>query len=535
MKNIKVGTKLLGGFAVVTLIALILGGIGVFGIQQLSDDLDQLGFERVPGLVLLGNLNFERMVIRGQTLEIFQIQGQANARNRYREILNERSASFARMEADLTEFVAIPRATERGRQIVERLQNEYNAWRQSYIAIDATIQELTQNNTPEAQAALYEQYRAAVEIMVPVSDQMGATFMELVDNNTTNTQLQIEDSVAGAATLQFVNIIAMALAAVMAMAFGILLSRGITKALEKGVVFARTLANGDMTAKLDVNQKDEIGILADALREMQDKLTTIVREVQSASQNVSSGSNQLSSAAQQLSQGAAEQASIGEEVSSSMEEMTASIRQNSDNAHTTDSLAQKAARNAASGGEAVGQTVEAMKDIAERITIIEEIARNTNLLALNAAIEAARAGEHGKGFAVVASEVRKLAERSQKAAIEISEVSRRSVSVAEAAGNTISEVVDDIRKTAELVQEISASSNEQNSGADQINTALQQLDQITQQNAGSSEEIASTAEELSAQAEQLEETMRFFHLNDSIYERAALPEAGTGHNKGNAG
>ncbi len=398
----------------------------------------------------------------------------------------------SRVQADIVELQAVKASAQRYEEAMKAILNGYR--------------ELDRVGS-EREAAAEQVLEAADTVVTAGLEQTIGIAQKAVERVSTAVMVML----AGV-------IVALILAVVIA----IFLTRVITSALLKGVAFARELSNGDMTAKLDVKQKDEIGILADALREMQAKLTQIVREVQTASQNVSSGSGQLSAAAQQLSQGAAEQASSGEEVSSSMEEMAASIRQNSDNAHTTDQLAQKAAKNADSGGQAVGQTVEAMKDIAERITIIEEIARNTNLLALNAAIEAARAGEHGKGFAVVASEVRKLAERSQKAAVEISDVSKRSVSVAEEAGKTIAEVVEDIRKTAELVQEISASSNEQNSGAEQINSALQQLDQVTQQNAGSSEEIASTSEELSAQAEQLEETMRFFKIDSSSYTRPAL-------------
>lgn len=522
MKNIKVGVKLLGGFAVVTLIAVVLGGIGVFAIQQLSGDLERLGYERVPGIVLLGNMNFERMVIRGQTLEVFQIEGQSGAQERYREILEERQASFANMQSDLEEFVAIPRATETGRQIVVRLQDEYDAWRESYIPIDATITALTQASDPERQAELYEEYQDAVAFMVPVSDRMGATFMELVDNNITNTQSQIEEDVAGAANLQLVNIVAMIIAAVVAMIFGVVLSRGITKPLEKGVVFAKALSTGDMTTELNVVQKDEIGNLADALRVMRDRLTDVVQDVQSATQNVSSGSAELSSSAQTLSSGAATQAASAEEVSSSMEEMGSNIRQNSDNASQTEKIAMSAAQNAEKGGEAVTQTVAAMKEIAEKISIIEEIARNTNLLALNAAIEAARAGEQGKGFAVVASEVRKLAERSQKAAGEISELSKSSVDVAEQAGTMIAEIIPEIRKTAELVQEINASSAEQNKGAEQINQALLQLDEVVQQNASASEEIASMSEELTSQAEQLASAMEFFKIEGGTKAKKTL-------------
>jgi methyl-accepting chemotaxis protein len=195
-----------------------------------------------------------------------------------------------------------------------------------------------------------------------------------------------------------------------------------------------------------------------------------------------------------------------------MEQMSGNIRQNADNAQHTERLAVQAAEDAEEGGQAVAQTVVAMREIADKILIIEEIARQTNMLALNAAIEAARAGDHGKGFAVVADAVRKLAERSQAAASEISNLSTLSVEIAENAGEMLNKIVPDIRKTSELVQEINAASAEQSTGADQINTALQQLDQIIQQNASSSEEMSSTAEELSAQAEQLQQAIAYFRI-----------------------
>jgi methyl-accepting chemotaxis protein len=225
---------------------------------------------------------------------------------------------------------------------------------------------------------------------------------------------------------------------------------------------------------------------------------------------VAAGSQQMSFNSEELSEGASQQASAAEEASSSMEQMSANIRQTADNALQTEKIAAKCATDAFEGGQAVTQTVHAMKDIAGKISIIEEIARQTNLLALNAAIEAARAGEHGKGFAVVASEVRKLAERSQKAAAEISQLSSSSVEVAVNAGDMLTRMLPDIQRTAELVQEISAACKEQDSGAEQINKAIQQLDQVIQQNASASEEMSATAEELSSQSEQLQEIIGFF-------------------------
>ena len=271
---------------------------------------------------------------------------------------------------------------------------------------------------------------------------------------------------------------------------------------------AKLVAKGDLTIELAKrSDKDE---LSEALQDMIKSIAYIVSEVQNAADNVASGSEEMSTTTEQMTQGASEQASAAEEVSSSMDEMVANINQNADNAQQTEKIAIKAAKDIEESSKAMTKTVESMKNIAEKISVVSEIASKIDLLAINAAIEAARAGEQGKGFAVVAGEVRKLAERSQLAAIQINDVSKSSVIIAENSGRLLAEIVPDIQKTARLVQEIAASSIEQNTGAQQVNTAMQQLNQVTQQNAASAEELSTSSEELSGMAIQLKDAIAFF-------------------------
>jgi len=276
------------------------------------------------------------------------------------------------------------------------------------------------------------------------------------------------------------------------------------------------LAKGDLTTEIEDRATDEVGILMKNLSNMVRKIKEIITFVTESSNNIANASFELSSASQQMSQGASEQAASTEEVSSSMEEMVANIQQNTQNAQETEKIAAKAAGTIKEGSDNVNKTVTSMYEIAKKVSIIGEIAYNTNVLALNAAVEAARAGEHGKGFAVVAAEVRKLAERSQKAANEINELTTQSVKIADTSGKMLTEIVPDILKTSSLVQEISAGSNEQNSGVEQINTAIQQLNLVTQQNAASSEEMATSSEELASQADALREAISFFKIDDKI-------------------
>jgi len=422
------------------------------------------------------------------------------------------------------------------------------------------------NHLVNAALALYdemdkiEKTEAAV-----VRQQMTEALGRTVKGVTAKVEAGVEDGQGVAETVKSVLALALLLGVGLAVALGVIIARGISRPVQAGVHLARAIAGGDFSQRINLRRNDEIGQLSQSLDEMSErleasarvaeeiaegnlevvvtpasshdqlgnallnmvtKLREVIGHVKSTTRNVTSGTEALSASSEQMSQGASEQAAAAEEASSSIEQMAANIRQNAENASQTEKIAIQVASDADEGGKAVGQTVVAMKQVAEKILIIEEIARQTNLLALNAAIEAARAGEHGKGFAVVAAEVRKLAERSQIAAGEINQLSSSSVEVAEKAGELLSVIVPSIRKTADLVQEISASSKEQDAGAAQINLSIQQLDSVIQQNATGSEEMAATAEELSAQANQLEEMIAFFTLKK---EPLKISQAGLRH------
>ncbi len=337
-----------------------------------------------------------------------------------------------------------------------------------------------------------------------VKDQNGLTAKDSIAAEVSSTQLVI------------FMIVLSVIAAVFSIAIGIFISRMIVKPVQvmKAAVDDLRDGDGDLTYRLPDLGQDEIGKTAVSLNGFIEKLQNILIEVKGGAESIALASQQVSETAQSLSQTSSEQAASVEETSASLEQMGASINQNADNAQTTDNIATATSAQANEGGVAVKETVSAMTDIASKIGLIEDIAYKTNLLALNAAIEAARAGEHGKGFAVVADEVRKLAERSQSSAQEISDLAGNSVKVAERAGSLIDEILPNIQKTADLVQEITAASNEQSSGVNQISGAVEQLDKAAQHSASSSEELAATSEEMSAQIAELVSSIGFFQLGD---------------------
>jgi methyl-accepting chemotaxis protein len=310
-----------------------------------------------------------------------------------------------------------------------------------------------------------------------------------------------------------------------------ILSRKIRKSIitpiSEALKISEQVSNGNLVIAEHEKHDDEISKLVETLELMAKRLKEIVSGVVISSENFVASSRELSQSAIMISSGANQQAASSEEISASIEQITSSVTQTSENALETEKIATQAAKSIQIANDSVIRTIEAMRTIIQKISIIKEIAEKTDLLAVNAAIESARAGEYGKGFAVVASEVRKLAEHSQKAAKEIDDISAVSVQTAEMSGKMLAEVIPQIQNTARLVQEISATSIEQNSGIVQISQAIQQLSSVVQQNSALSEELASNSEEVSSQATLLLESISYFKVSQNEVDKHTVLEMET--------
>ncbi|WP_062207879.1 methyl-accepting chemotaxis protein [Aureimonas sp. AU12] len=362
--------------------------------------------------------------------------------------------------------------------------------------------------------------------VLPVAERFESRLREQLDAERGVAADFVADTTQSYASTRLMLTALVAAAALLGALAATFMAVSISRGLKRSLNLADAIGSGDLTASVDARAKDEIGDLLRSMNAMREHLASIVSDVRGSAGQVASGSAQSATTADQLSSGSTEQAAASEQASAAMEEMTANIRQNADNASTTEKIAAQASISAEKTGVAVAHSVEAMRIIAQKIQVVQEIARQTDLLALNAAIEAARAGSHGKGFAVVASEVRKLAERSQQAAAEIGTLSSQTLTASEEAGRMLGNLVPDIQRTAELITEISAACREQTIGVEQINQAIQQLDQVTQANAGAANEMSATSEQLSAEAGRLNERAAFFKLNES--ETASVPTAAVG-------
>ncbi|QYO76160.1 methyl-accepting chemotaxis protein [Devosia salina] len=527
-------------------IAGIVGGVGYFGMSTMADSMTSIYDDRVVPLEQL------KQVSDAYAIKVVDTAYKLNGGT-----LDWSEAALSVQDAQetidehWTDFLGT-HLTEREGEIAETVKS-------AMVNADSAIEEFNSILRTRNATAL-DQFISTT--MFPAIDPTTESLSELIHYQLEAAQQLRSEGAALFNTLNWLIIGVSVLVTAFAVAVVVFITNGIKRNLASAISLANAVALGDVNATATVTSADEVKDLVDALNAMTAnlratatiadqiadgdltvhveplsdkdtlgialqrmvvKLSEVVGDAIAAARNVAGGSQEMSATAEQLSQGATEQASSTEEASASMEEMAATIKQSADNASQTEKIARKSAADAIASGEAVNNAVEAMQTIAEKIMVVQEIARQTDLLALNAAVEAARAGEHGRGFAVVASEVRKLAERSQAAAAEISTLSGTTVKAAQSAGEMLGKLVPDIQRTAELVEEISAGSREQNAGAAQINTAIQQLDKVTQQNTSAAEQMSATSEELASQAEQLQAAISYFRISGERVRQLATP------------
>ncbi|QFU30953.1 methyl-accepting chemotaxis protein [Brevundimonas sp. Bb-A] len=536
--RLTIKAKLAGAFAAVLAIAMVLGVVGVIKMSAVNDQSTVITENWMPSIDAIHSLNTATSDLRAQQYAHITSTDPA----RMAEVEKDIAATLDTIKSERTKYEALISSDDE-----RALYNQFAGKFENYLRDGERMLTFSRVNQNEAAAE-------AMRASKPLYDDLSADLLKLVNLNVDGGKAaSVEgDKVFAEARTMFIALVVAGL--VIGVVAALWISRTVTLGLRKVSTAIEAVAIGDLDQDIKVTTNDEIKDLVDtvdrmtanlrataamadeiaqgdltvqpkplsdkdtlglSLQSMVERLRGVVADALSAADNVSSGSQELSATSEQMSQGATEQAAAAEQASASMEEMAANIKQNADNAAQTEKISRQSAKDAELSGEAVTRAVDAMRTIADKIGIVQEIARQTDLLALNAAVEAARAGEHGKGFAVVASEVRKLAERSQTAAAEISAVSGDTVKAAQEAGDMLQRLVPDIRKTAELVSEISAACREQDVGANQINEAIQQLDKVTQQNAGASEEMSATSEELAAQAEELQASIAFFRTDSA--------------------
>lgn len=528
LKNMSVKTKLVALMLVSGAALLAASGTGYFGIDTLSKSAQDIGSNRMPSIVGLELMKNARTSAQSDTRLASFYETNADASDEFSTLFENVEASWGTYARGEEMYSSIARSAEE-----TALWDQYQAIQQQYRPAMDEVNNLVANlalASPEEKAEAFVDFYAQMEATLPLFEESDALLDQLIEANTTSSAAAVATASTMAKTITIAMLGIAAGAASLLLLIGIAVIRSTLKQLGGEPVYVSDIvsrvAQGDMTVEIKLGKNDTNSMLY-AFKTMIDKLSSTIGEVRAATDNISSASEQVSATAQNVSQATSQQASSVEETSAAVEQMSASVNQNAENAKVTDSMSVQASSKANEGGVAVKETVQAMKQIANKISIIDDIAYQTNLLALNAAIEAARAGEHGKGFAVVAAEVRKLAERSQVAAQEIGEVASGSVQLAERAGKLLDEMLPAINKTSDLVQEISAASNEQSTGLRQVNTAMAQMNKITQQNASASEELAATAEEMSSQAEQLQHLVAFFKIKDHKDENAPTTAAPT--------
>jgi len=522
--------KLIALIAVSLVAIASIGVTGIMGMRVGSEAVKQYNDDRMPTLSALMEMARGQLRARVNNRDLLLLEYDPEPQAKAGALLKERISSLEQIEKSAKAYESLDLDAEELAVWREFRTN----WAQMLKLANDAIPEIekiakakSKNELTEAIAAIKKQ---VIDVR-PSATAVQQAFDKLTEMNDRQAAAYEKSSVAQMATMTLVLDSVAGVAVLLLILIGLYVFRSTMKQLGGEPAVAAAVANrialGDLTSSIELKPGDTTSLMA-AMQQMSSKLSATIAQVRTSADELTTASSQVAATSQVLSQATSEQAASLEETTAAVEQMSASIGQNTDNAKTTDGIARKSAEDALAGGGAVRSTVTAMKAIAGKISIIDDIAYRTDLLALNAAIEAARAGEHGKGFAVVAAEVRKLAERSQVAAQEIGELAGNSVATAEGAGTLLETMLPSIRKTADLVGEITAASEEQTSGVNQISLAMTQLNSVTQQNAASSEELSATAEEMNAQAENLKALMSQFKVaGGGAPTGALLPRAGT--------